>query len=494
MPIQFFITSSDGERLVARIKSNNRPIVVVHALSEGEISPPAWLEKLDQQLDDDAEVCVVSAEASWSLTDGLGGAQHSVHSGWTRIYPPTEWRATNQNRFRFEPANPRNADRTIKRIVDRTLDVTFRSYVSSAPPIQPNEVNAEVEIDSDPNGDDGWQLTGRRVDVRSPQQIFVHIKHLYPGIPLDRLVKKGMRFLGVLEDGRIPSLYASKPTDDLERRVCEFVGDGVTTWAYVSQVQRDRTELLIHPDVALVLTSSPDEDLRMQFTIGETAGILVMPKPNRDGYDVVLGEPDVTTTALSVFPLGPPWLTAPILPTDVVEDDDVVESSDELVQAQREIDEKDRELAVLRIKLREANRIARTKTAERPHQLDTDCFKADMRNEYFKRFPDRADRDANPLVEVTFGPDFIEGVMTEAQKVGVGYQKIVEKAMLIACNHRNGAKTKFKPGSKWSSSPDGWVYYRGHIVERTHDAPRFVVGIRGNEIHFEECNDHDKDI
>ena len=82
-------TVEEAVKLVKRIQEVDRPHLVVHALPQGVMQPLIDVDDLARRVEGDALVYVVDFEMGYRLTEGLGGKPLTVHSGWTRIYPPT---------------------------------------------------------------------------------------------------------------------------------------------------------------------------------------------------------------------------------------------------------------------------------------------------------------------------------------------------------------------------------------------------------------------
>jgi hypothetical protein len=302
-----------------------------------------------------------------------------------------------------------------------------------------------------------------------------------------------MTLPGEVTGGALPYFYPSRPEDDPVARTRAYVGGGIETWVFVSHVTAEVVDVLIHPEVAANIRGDADERLDLQFTQGETIPVLII--PTEDSYEIVVTDSsNELADAISALPDGPPWLLPPDATPEVEELDDLEEAtqSDELVQAYREIAGKDREIASLKSELRESQRRAKAKETRRPHDAATDCFKADIRNAYLTKFLDRADRDAYPLPILEFGRDLMDGIWRAASITS--YEKLVEKAMLMACEHPGAIVEAYKYSSPWAKEVDGWKFFRGHVVEKTPGAPRFIIGRRDGVVKFEECGHHDDAI
>jgi hypothetical protein len=299
-----------------------------------------------------------------------------------------------------------------------------------------------------------------------------------------------MELPGEVGGGLLPHFYAVRPPDDPQARTKEFVGEGIETWVFVSRVNGSTVEVLIHPEVTGVIHGEADERLDLQFTQGETVPVIIL--PNDAGFEIALTDAGrEISDAISALPDGPPWLLPPE-PVEEIEDLDGEELSDELILAYRLIAKQELEISNLKRKLRESQRVAKSKTERRPHDSALACFAVDIRHAYLEKFPDRSDRSSYPLSPMEFAPDIMDGVWWGSDITS--YAKVVEKAMLLACSHPSATVETYKYQSTWAKEIDGWKFFRGHIVEDTPGAPRFVIGKRNGAVRFEACGHHDDEL
>ena len=480
-------TVEDAVKLVKRIQDVDRPHLVVHALPDGVVEPLIDVDDLARRVEGDALVYVIDFEMGYRLTEGLGGKPLTVHSGWTRIYPPTTWRDRDQSRNRFEPATLRFKKRQVLAIERRVLDLSFGSHLPALREAPAGMVPSTVTIDQTPSALESHIVSGT---LPNRKTVNVITSGLFGGIPNNRLLRKGMTLPGEVTGGLLPHFYAVRPEDDPSTRTRVYVGGGIETWVFVNRVAAEVVEVLIHPEVAANIRGDADERLDLQFTQGETIPVLII--PTEDSYEIVVTDSShELADAISALPDGPPWLLPPDPTPEVEELDDFDDEalSDELILAHREIARKDLEIASLKSKLRESQRRAKAKIARRPHDAATDCFAADIRNAYLAKFLDRVDREAYPLPILEFGHDLMDGIWWAASITS--YEKLVEKAMLMACDHPGATVEAYKYSSPWADEVDGWKFFRGHVVEKTPGAPRLVIGRRAGVVKFEECGHHD---
>ena len=482
-----FITASDDlALLISRIKNPERTHIVVHALPEGVNEPLIDVEDLARRIEGDAAVYVVDFEMGFCLTEGLGGKTFTVHSGWTRIYPPLTWSEGDQNKNRFEPATARTRKRQILSIEHRVLDLSFGSYLPVTRDVTSGLVPSAVIIEQMPSAHDGL------VFGRLPNRDTAHVitSGLYRGIPNNRLLRKGMELPGEVSGGLLPHFYAIRPPDDPHARTRKFVGAGIETWVFVSRVNDSTVEVLIHPEVMGSIHGEADESLDLQFTQGETIPVIIL--PSEAGFEIALSDSNnEISEAISALPDGPAWLLPPE-PIEELENLDGEALSDELVIAHRLIEKQDLEISNLKKKLRESQRVAKSRTERRPHDSALHCFETDIRHAYLEKFPDRPDRSSFPLAPMAFAPEIMDGVWRASDLTS--YAKVVEKAMLLACSHPSATVEAYKFRSTWAKEIDGWKFFRGHIVEDTPGAPRFVIGKKNGVVRFEACGHHDEEL
>lgn len=175
----------------------DRPPVIATTFEEGSDRPGVEIEALAEKVADVADIYLLSPQSTFWLTDSLGDKTLSVHSGWTRLYPSSQgWRTKAWLAPSFRP-DPEGQLGRIDRIVEAALDAAFRGGQSQrpAPVIEGEPVTAVVR----------GLLSPTQVLVQAPGrgQAIMRSRHLYPGLPAERLVSKGQHF-----DGRWSSVGA----------------------------------------------------------------------------------------------------------------------------------------------------------------------------------------------------------------------------------------------------------------------------------------------
>jgi len=477
-------TDEDVENLVQRIRETERLPIVVGSLREAETAPPWDAAGLASRLRGEADVFVVTAKASYRLTDLIGGKANSVHSGWVRIYPADAWQKGDQNRNRIAPEGGR-ASRVAHRVTERILEIGFQGYVPVALPPS-GLVDDTVVINQSPSDDVSALLTGRSKSDPSRYPI-IRFSGLYPGIPANRLFKRGMELRGSRTTGFLPDFFPDKPHDDPLARFTSHIGDIACTWALVGTVTSDSVVVYVHPEITLRI-NDPDDDLTLQYSEGSVVKVLVM--RSTDGWEVLpASEDDVPIDAMSALPGGPPWLFPPsVVEVDVeeVSSEDAFDD-EELIAANREIERLNGEIA----KLKDRFRASRAKKVGVVHQTDEHCLRADMRANYCERFSS-AERLSYPMSTVVFTPEFLGDIPDVCRLVN--YETFLRAVVNIAIGHEQTRVEKFKGGNPYAQVIDGWQVRRGHIADEVRGAPRIRFAKKGDVVRFDAGGHHDDDL
>jgi len=468
--------------LVSLIHQTERHPVVVGSLGIDEQTPKWDVVALVRRLEDEAIVVLVDTEGSYLLTNQMGGKANSVHSGWVRIYPAGAWRLGDQNQNKITPAV------SISKIVDRVLQLGFQTYVPTSLPTA-NLVRDSVVIDASPSADTSALLSGRSETDPSRHPI-IRYSGIYPGIPANRLFKKGMKLQGNRTKGILPDFFPEKPVDDLKRRLLEFVGDIVCTWALVGEVRPNRVEIFMHPEATVEIISDID-DLTYEYTKGSVVKVVVM--ATLEGWEAsAASDQESAIDAISALPGGPPWLLPPEIGfepevVEQVESVSNVSDDEEMVFAHQVIEKLEREVASLKEKLRSS----RAKRIGLIHPSDERCLRAAIVADYYSRFT-QSDREGYPLPELIFGPDFFAGFSDTC--LMVPYDTVLRSVVNVAIGHPQTKTEKFQAGSRFGDEIDGWQIRRGHIAEVTSGAPRIRFAKKGSSVRFEWTGHHDDDL
>ncbi len=285
-------------RLLALLAETERPPVVVTTVPFGEEHAGIDVDALANELAGVGELFWLAAHATFWLTDALGDKRLSVHSGWSRVYPPgQEWRERSWLAPIFRP-DPEGRHGMLERIVGAVLASSFRPGAFEALPV--------------PAGGEPGHATVKA--VMSPTQVLVDVEgrqalmrtqHLCRGVPAERLVRPGQQFDGSWKTvGIMGEFFPDPPDRHAAERARDFVGDGIVTCVFVEAVSSEAIRLLLHPDIALTLV--PDgNDLTLLATAGE---VVVAEVVYVDDRFVASFSDAPPAPAMAVLPGGPPWL------------------------------------------------------------------------------------------------------------------------------------------------------------------------------------------
>jgi hypothetical protein len=470
--------------LVAEIRRVERRPIVVASMVEGRESPDWDIEGLASRLDGDATIFLLDSVASYELTEQIGGRANSVHSGWVRIYPSPDWQTGDQNRNRIAPY-PTKPHLTRIKIVERIATLSWQAH---PPRVERPKglVEDSVQIEENPSSDPSALLSGR-CESDSVRHAIIRYSALYPGIPANRLFKRGMVLKGKRTSSLFPDFYPDKPYDDLPKRMACFIGEIVCTWVLVKTVNADRVEVLFHPEVSFEIRSET-RDLSEEYSEGVVVKVYIMAVGSN--YEISAAPDDeIATEPISAIPGGPPWLSPP---SHFMEEEEFVHShtdgdDSELVEAYSSIEKLQFEVSSLKDKLR----ASRAKLIPQVHPSDEACLRAAIVSNYNTRLT-ASDRTNYPMLDVTFDREFFTGFAEVCNLVP--YETVLRAIVNIAVGHPQTETEKFKPGSRFSEEIDGWQIRRGHVADATSGAPRIRFAKKGSSIRFEHVGHHDDDL
>jgi hypothetical protein len=462
--------------LARRLRSDDRQPVVVVTIDHGAEVPYVDPDHVAEQLEGSAEVYVVTAEASFWLTDALGNKTHSVHSGWVRAYPSgSAWMDDSRLAPAFA-ATRRNSGRFVTRIVNEVLHMLFRAGAGAIFEARTDDEITDAVVDSGAGAIAIVRVGRERLQAR------LKTVEVWPGIPFERLLKKGLPLRGVYRRMGLLGEFVPQPVDDdPRRRLIEFVAENETCLAYVTNVTESTTEVLVHPNVEFVLSGG-------HASVGDVVAVDIL---EIAGELVVEFSDEETTASLSVLPGGPPWLVplAPATPRGVeiesemeTEGDGANEEGgvDELwgQEVERLNDLVDQERARVRELERELRRMSRLSVPV----VFTDAeaqLRLEMYLSYLTNVPE-VERGAFPYGDERFrlGESFLSSLSTMVAGGGIDREKIVRVCAEVVCGTvwripSRQAKPWTRPGS---SSPeqraDGAQAYRVRLQSNTASARR----------------------
>lgn len=425
-------SQADFERFFEELLETSRPPLVVATLGEEGGEPAVDLGELTEQLGDAARVFVLVPQATFWLTDRVT-KQCSVHSGWLRVYPAHQiWRRDPYRAPIFRPI-PWDRTRLLGRVVDAVLDVAFADGYRAAPAESAEGTRTKASVDD--------ILSPTQVLVRADKgtQAIMRPHHLRPGLPADRLVRRGQCFEGRLTGpGMLAEFVPDCPVDDPLARAIRFVGEGIVTSAKVGSVSREQVELLVHPDVAISVTDAPVADLTTIVAEGEvvTAEIIRL-----DDQFVATFSSDEPEPAMAALPGGPPWIV-PVrteaaalasLPPDEPEDMELPSAPSaleaELERLEAALRDAKETIRLLRRELREKQRFSVPRVFASPE----DQLRLELHLAYLCRV-DEADRARFPWPEkYKVGGDFLATLDDLVRGGGIARERVIEVCAEVLC-------------------------------------------------------------
>lgn len=289
------------ERFYAVLRSDAlRPVVVV-TVAHGDQAPRIDVDELERQLGDSVHLYVLSAPATFWLTDHLGSKTFSVHSGWARVYPSSpEWQTEPDRAPSFRPITS-GRHRTEERIVDAALHAAFRGGTISFEGTSTEGSPCSAVVDA------VMSATQVLVRVDGGSQAVMRAQRLATGLSADRLVYPGQRFSGrVTPMGIWGEFTPDAVAVNQEARAVAYVGDGIVTSVVVAAVTRENVRLLLHPDVEIEISAgAADEYFTTLASEGDVVTVELIRFEDEFLATFSAEEPE---PAMSYLAGGPPWV------------------------------------------------------------------------------------------------------------------------------------------------------------------------------------------
>jgi len=482
--------------LADHIRSNVRlPLVVVTARGDDQ-RPPLDVDGLLRRLDGSADVVLLlGVDNSYAFRDAIGGPRFAVHSGFVRVYPVGTWNDGNQNRNLIAAHETKDANRVIRSIeeqVNRLYAFTPVETRSQSTTLVP--ATAEV-VDTPVPG--GSAVTVRLLDRGGPSSAFFSFKLLMAGLPPERLIKKGMKFTGKRDTSFIPTFYPDVPADDPRARLFDLVGEGRSMYAFVQTVTPECATLLLHPSIPVTIAGGGSRNLTFELSERECVSVFVMVDDASGEFVVdVATEGDDVHPGMSVFSGGPPWIVpARIEVPQTINHSDIDDTGDDhsqLAELRAEIDDQDREIARLKVEVRELR--SRLRNVEGVHSVEEE-FRRDLALSYFRRLSSSTDRAAFPLLEdFEVAPEFLPSVLNLVNSGGISWDRVIEVCAMVACH--NSAAITTKPFINYANDVDheGWKPFRANLQTGSRSARRLRYSLQGLKVRFEVASLHDDEL
>jgi hypothetical protein len=501
-------TRPELQRFVELLEEVERRPVVVISVAQGRSNPAIDVQGVAAELEDSVHLVVLWPEATFWLTDRVGKGR-SVHSGWARVYPGgSDWRADPRLAPLIAPT-PSNPRRAAEQIAEAANAVAFR------------DAARHVERRSS----SGKRCVVTVQDIVSPVQVIVvdeekaqgilRTYHLVPGLPPERLVRKGQQLSGVLTRVGLLGEFVPDPPrgDDPHQRAVEFVGDGVVTLARAESVSPGSARLLLHPRVPIQVAALGEGDLTKEVAEGDVVTVEVV---TVDGELVASFSDELPQPAMPVLPGGPPWLEpyppepfeppepeleteqdVTVLPGGVGEADEVAALREENVRLETELARARHENRQLRGELR-----SRRALVLPPVYSDgVEQLRFELQISYLTR-TEEGQRESFPWPEkYQVGPHFLESVEALVASGGIKRQKIIDVCAEVLCGRAQViAARAVKPWTvtehgKQATRPDGAVAMRVRLQTESAAARRLRYWkLPNGEIELDRVGVHDEGL
>lgn len=431
-------------------------VVVVITIHPAAQTPYIDARALAEELRGIAELYVVSADASFGVTDALGNARLSAFYGAGRTYPPgTAWLDDmHVAPLRMCPS-PAAASRAGHAIRDDALRLALASGAFDAPVRADEDVPCQATVAQILNEQQAM------VQIEGGGAAVVWAHHVYPEVPASRLLTRGMTLHGWNRgSGHLTEFIPKRPDDDSQVRLRGEYDDGDVVLVRVREVDTDQASVELHPEVHAKLTAATGTDLTTLIRAGDVVATEIALID--DEWQADFAEGEEPRPAISVLPGGPPWLhpadiepaPQPGVGSDAGDDgaamlgagtssDDALDLRAQLDQARvavdeyaTQVDQLQAEVTGLQGQLKAARSALRRADKSRlrlPVVYDDpqEQWRFEMWLAYLQRVP-ASDRGKFPWPEdFVIGPHFIESVNSLQ---GISHQKIVEVAAEIVCD------------------------------------------------------------
>jgi len=284
--------------------ARSKPVVVV-SIPSGRGEP--WIDagRVANEVGELGDIYLIpTGDVSWAFAERLP-AKMEVYGGAGRVYPVgLGWTSSPyESPLRFTYSELDGPKATNELITD-ALRMAAAAGLLDVPSDRTRDVEATVI----------GVLPPSRAVVRTPEgQASIWQELTLPAVPLERVLKNGMRVWGRLDKqhGRL-DLRPFLPSA-AERLSGYDVGDVIL--AQVDEVSHDKATLLPHPDAPVVIpgtavTGNPHDSLTSLLTPGEVlvARVVAFEEgvPRLTLLDI--DDEEEPVVALSLLPGGPPWL------------------------------------------------------------------------------------------------------------------------------------------------------------------------------------------
>ncbi len=498
--------------------------VSVHPTAGG---PYIDAENLALELRGVAPVVLVSADATYGITETLGDRTLSVFYGAGRVYPTgTAW-VSDMYKAPLHMCSATSQSRRVSAaLITEALSAAHAAGMLAAPPRQQGDRVAAVRVEG-PAGS-----LHALVRAESGQQAVMLAARITPGVRVDRLVQPGQHLSGRLRAaGLLPEFIPDDIEDDPSARVRAAYPDGSVALARVAGVAPEAANVQLHPGVAVELAADRrTPDLTRLLAVGDVVAVAVAWVD--DQCLVELADDADAGSAVPVVPGGPPWL----VPEDAVAaeeepeaageqvapveeparpqassaddalrqlaqaNDAVAQFAGEVARLQRMVERQESDIGRLRKDLRRAQRSnPGAADGQAPVYADPEQqLRHEIALAYLHRVPE-PDRTAYPLPErYTVGSRFLQ---TLQDLHGISREKVIDVAGEVLCGlARELPSRQLHPWRSSDSGPqevrsDGAAAWRVSLQVNTPGARRLRYWkLRDGTIELDSVGVHDQGI
>jgi hypothetical protein len=290
-------------RLVQRLLNHERrePIVVI-TTHRHELDPFVNAQLLQEELTGMADVYLLAESVFPHFAKRISNQNHCPVQGDIHLYAPKD--AAGIAAQRFECNDLDDWPRITSQLIDLIQPMNWRNHPLIYLPISGHWQEGKARVE------EVLSKTRARVSLDTGGSATMLSVEVKPGIPAQRLLCEGQEFTGKFGTGIHHRTFAPSPVhDDVAIRARKEFPQKSVVLARVCSVKKRRATLEIHPELTGEMKGGIFHNLSRTLTRGEVVRVSVSWK--RDGCVLALTEHDGAVGAMSVIPLGPPWLEEP---------------------------------------------------------------------------------------------------------------------------------------------------------------------------------------
>ena len=470
-----FVERESFREFLEELQRDDRPPLIAISLTKGSDRPAIDIATLESELGTSFPMYVLSNGATKLLTDAVT-KEFSVFWGYVRIYGPfSKWRGNVHSPFiSTVPARPwAKADATQSVVSSAFLQSSIDSVPRESSPDRIGE-EATLEV----SAVSMTQVTFKGNDRNFDGNAFTSVDEIWPGIDGPHLVKKGMRFIGILGGSSwIRSFHPHTVADDVRSRAMQWISEERVFLARIARIEDDGVVVLMHPALPLKITCGEEIRRRLKDEIGRDVSIYAIVD---DGFIHADFSDENSRDSFSVLPGGPPWLDAPLRPVTP----SIEEVSAAVLEAQMSAEEAAAQIADLLTRLQMSNdTIEQLQTELRALQRDVpEVFKDqeqqlrfEIQYYYLMKTPEDLRNKYVLPTHFIITSRFIESMNEFVRNGTLQRAKILERVVYTLSGlavEKGLVKPWAKPGEGQEFRDDGSGAYRVKIQVGTPGAPR----------------------